>query len=164
VTCKHGQLECLGNAHELCLHAHLPLSTFYATLACMNYQNFPGDIGKVELTRRCAETNSVDWWGSGLGKCIEGNHNGTGTEIDMAEARTRTEKGRGWKKLIAKEGHRRLLSSVNTTQEAGITTSCTIEIASSVVQGGKRVCVVDAGVWKGCDVSAACSHVRKHGS
>jgi hypothetical protein len=130
----------------------------------MNYQNFPGDIGKVELTRRCAETNSVDWWGSGLGKCIEGNHNGTGTEIDMAEARTRTEKGRGWKKLIAKEGHRRLLSSVNTTQEAGITTSCTIEIASSVVQGGKRVCVVDAGVWKGCDVSAACSHVRKHGS
>lgn len=155
VTCKHGQLECLGNAHELCLHAHLPLSTFYATLACMNYQDFPGDIGKVELTRRCAETNKVDWWGSGLGQCIEGKHNGTSTGTDMGEARTRAEKGKGWKKLIAKEGHRRLLSSVKSTQEAGVTTSCTIEITSSVVQGGKRVCVVDAGVWKGCDVSAA---------
>jgi hypothetical protein len=124
----------------------------------MNFEQFPGDIGKVELTKRCAEASGVDWWESGVGQCIEGRRrphlaaggkNGRVNEDETPEDRDDTHLPLG------KEGHQRFLRNVRKTQRTGITTSCTIEIASSLAQGGKRICVVDGGVWKGCDVSVS---------
>lgn len=131
-TCKHGELECVGNAHQLCLHAHLPLSTFYANLACQNYQHFPGDIGKLSLTKQCAEASKVDWMGSGVGGCIEGR------------------RGR-----LGKEAKKLFKENAEETIAENVTTSCTVSIRSPSSKTGFRRCVVDGGVWKGCDVSDA---------
>ncbi len=46
-----------------------------------------------------------------------------------------------------------LLRDVKKTQDSGVAKSCTIEIGSTLVKGGKRVCLVDGGVWTGCNVS-----------
>ncbi len=119
----------MGNAHQLCLHRHLPLSTFYANIACQNYQDFPGDIGKLSLTRRCANATKVDW-SAGVGECIEG----------------------GKKGKLGEEAKRLFKKNVERTIEANVTTSCTVRIASTT-KGGYRQCVVDGGVWRGCDVS-----------
>lgn len=134
LQCKHGTLECLGNAHQLCMHKHLPLTDFYATLSCMDYQTpFPSDIGTIELAKRCAKTVGIDWEASGVGKCIEGKQ--------------------GKREGLAKEGYELLWNSVDRTLRENVTKSCTIRIDSTIVKGGKRTCQVDDGVWTGCDVS-----------
>lgn len=131
VSCKHGERECIGNAHQLCLHKNLSLQDFYANIACQNYQDFPGEIGSVAYTRRCAEASGVDWNGSGVGRCIE----------------------RKEKYGLGKEARKLLRNNVKRTEQSGVERSCTVVIASTVVKGGERRCVVDDGVWKGCDVS-----------
>lgn len=121
-TCKHGELECIGNSHQLCLHKHLSLSDFYTNLACQN--NFYDDIGKISLTKQCAELSKTKWLESGVGECVEG-----------------------------KESERLFKRNVEKTIADEVGTSCTINIDSTIVYGGARRCVVDGGVWRGCNVS-----------
>ncbi|KAK4685793.1 hypothetical protein P7C73_g4352, partial [Tremellales sp. Uapishka_1] len=129
LKCKHGPLECIGNAHQLCLQQHLPLETFYAVLSCMDFTTpFPDQIGSLELTKHCAEIAGVNWDESGVGRCIEGK------------------KGK-----LGKEAKRALWLNAKRTRETGVERSCTIEIQSTIVREKKRVCVVDGGVWTGCD-------------
>ena len=100
----------------------------------MNYQTpFPSDIGRTELARRCAKAVGVDWEKSGVGRCIEGKE--------------------GKREGLAKEGYELLRENVVMTNKENVTTSCTIQIESKVAKEGKRTCVVDGGVWKGCNVS-----------
>jgi len=54
-----------------------------------------------------------------------------------------------------------LLKNIKRTEERGVEKSCTIKIGSTMRDGGKRVCVVDGGVWKGCDVSPSPKLVRE---
>lgn len=80
----------------------------------------------------------MDWWASGVGECILGK---SAREDNGKKA---IESGR-----LGKEGKRLLGESVERTNKAEATKSCTIDIG----QSGKRRCVVDDGVWTGCDVS-----------
>lgn len=141
IDCLHGELECIGNAHQICLQEHLDTATFYANIACQNYENFPGDIGKLALTRRCAETNKVDWWKSGVGQCIQGK------KAEHDDGKKAAEKGK-----VGKEARRLLLDNVKNTLARGEKSTCVIEIATSKKQQRRR-CKVDHGVWTGCDVS-----------
>lgn len=142
MSCKHGSQECLGNAHQLCLQKHLPLPTFYASIACQNFQHFPGDIGTVAFTRRCLEATKTDWWESGVGRCVEGK---------------RSKKHKAGH--VGKEARKILLENVAETAKTNITRSCTVQIASSEPDS-PHTCVVDGGVWKGCDVSDESCAVR----
>jgi hypothetical protein len=138
-SCKHGSAECAGNIHDLCLQKHLDLPDFYASLTCQNFQSpFPGKIGDVALTRRCAEASKVDWWGSGVGGCILGH------KAEKDDGKTAIEKGK-----LGKEGRKLLKKSIKTTERNNVTKSCTIDIG----EPGKRRCIVDDGKWWGCDVS-----------
>ncbi|GMK59144.1 hypothetical protein CspeluHIS016_0701590 [Cutaneotrichosporon spelunceum] len=166
VECMHGDLECAGNAHQLCLQAHVPLDKFYPTLSCMNYANFPGAIGTIALTHKCAHTAGIDWWRSGVGACIEGKRAErvsrlaereawlTGTEVELPLVLSEEEMDE-WADAdalepLAKEAQKRLVQSVRHTIKEGVTKSCTIRIASTL-KHSPRECVVDGGVWKGCD-------------
>jgi len=159
----HGDIECAGNAHQLCLAEHLDLKQFYASLSCMNFGSFPGAIGTVALTRKCAETNGVDWWQSGVGRCIQGQR----AEREGRAARRLA--SREWNvqeaypavfdvddedaelEYLAHEARRLLRQSVRRTHKAEVTKSCTIDIASTIKHDRRRRCIVDGGVWKGCD-------------
>lgn len=158
----HGDIECAGNAHQLCLAHYLYLRPFYASLACMNYGDFPGNIGSVAFTRKCAEQNGIDWWKSGVGRCIEGRN---AERQGRAAQRFIKAKGKGKEKYpeyfdvdeeespeyLGRQGRRLLRESIQRTKEAGVTKSCTIDITSTIKHEGKRRCIVDGGVWKGCD-------------
>ncbi len=170
VECMHGDLECAGNAHQLCVRAHAPLDKFYATLSCMNYANFPGAIGTVALTKRCATTAGIDWWRSGVGACIEGKEAQlAGREAEREawlmgipeELPPVPEWVDEWAEAaeldhLAEEGRRRLRDSVKRTSKEGVTKSCTIRIASTL-KHTPRECMVDGGAWKGCDDGHAAS-------
>ncbi|WVR06078.1 hypothetical protein IAU60_003106 [Kwoniella sp. DSM 27419] len=143
VSCKHGPLECTGNAHQLCLYTHLPLKEFVAVVDCQNYySSFPGDIGTLRSVKQCVKAVGIDWDDSGIGRCIEGKARliPSGPETEGQEEET-----------LGKEARKLLLANIRETQRRNVTTSCTIDIASTIVSGGTRRCVVDGGVWKGCD-------------
>lgn len=146
VTCKHGSLECVGNAHELCLVKHLDPAQWYAVLACLNFESpFPGKIGDVKLTRRCVEATKLDWWGSGVGQCIQGK-------------KAKKDDGQKAKKAnhLGKEARGLLLENVARTEQTSVTKSCTIVIDSTAGRGStNRTCVIDGGAWIGCDVSCS---------
>ena len=136
-------MECVGNAHLLCLHHPLSLSSFNAALSCQKYQSsWPDEIGKVQLTRRCVEAAKEDWWDSGVGQCVQG-HKAKKDDGKKAEVQ-----GKVWK-----EARRLLHENTEETLRRGVEQSCTIEIGSTMGKGGNRTCVVDSGAWKGCDVS-----------
>lgn len=100
----------------------------------MNYQTpFPSDIGKVDFAKKCAKTVGVDWEGSGVAKCVEGKE--------------------GKHEGLAKEGYELVHRNTEWARSKNVSTSCTIRIDSSISKEGRRSCVVDNGVWKGCDVS-----------
>lgn len=163
----HGDLECSGDAHQLCIQRHTTTAQFYATLSCLNYGDFPGAIGTLGLTRRCAEAVGIDWWKSGVGRCIQGKraerearaarryaaqHGGDGEvlpprltveEIDVDAEASELE-------YLGHQGRKLLRESVKRTRKAGVTKSCTIRI-DSTIKHGYRECIVDGGVWKGCD-------------
>ncbi|WVQ82718.1 hypothetical protein IAT38_004850 [Cryptococcus sp. DSM 104549] len=141
VTCKHGPAECLGNAHQLCWYEHLSLKQFVAAVECQNFpSSFPEDIGTVEFAKQCTETVGADWWESGVGECVEGKKK-HGEEEEEVKGEYR----------VGKEGKKLLQENVKETEKTGITTSCTIQIDSTLVGSGQRTCVVDGGVWRGCD-------------
>jgi hypothetical protein len=107
---------------------------------CQNFESpFPGRIGDVSFTRRCAETSKVDWWRSGVGQCIQGKK---AEEDDGKEAEKAGKLGAEGRKLLQK--------SIRVARERNATKSCTIDIG----EPGKRRCVVEDGVWTGCDVSS----------
>jgi hypothetical protein len=149
----HGDLECAGNAHQLCVRAHAPLDKFYATLSCMNYANFPGAIGTVALTKRCATTAGIDGWRSGVGACIEGKEARlAGREAEreawltgVPEELPPIPEVDEWAEAaeldhLAPEGRKRLKESVKRT-----------------IKDAPRECIVDGGAWKGCDDGHAAS-------
>ncbi|KAK8866115.1 hypothetical protein IAR55_001266 [Kwoniella newhampshirensis] len=149
VSCKHGPLECLGNAHQLCAYHHLPLDQFWAFVQCQNFpSSYPKDIGDPSFDRQCIETIGEQWWESGVGECIEGKlqHNDTASSSFNGDG-DREEESVG----LGKEGRRLLRKNIRHTEGSGVTKSCTIEIESTLVSAGKRTCEVDAGVWRGCD-------------
>ena len=82
---------------------------------------------------------NIDWRGSGVGECIEGKKGDPSGRDGYA---------------VGEEGQRLLLKNVKGTIDKGVTKSCTIEIESTLVKGEKRTCLVDGGVWTGCDVSS----------
>lgn len=158
----HGDIECAGNAHQLCVAAHTSLEQFYAVVSCMNY-DFPGAIGTVALTRRCSETAGIDWWGSGVGRCVQGKHAAhdgrsaqrlaalTGKNQEVMPQLWDVEDEDAPLEHLGAEGKRRLHDSVARVHRAGVTKSCTIDITSTITHDKRRRCVVDSGVWKGCD-------------
>lgn len=157
----HGDLECAGNAHQLCLVENLPLRKWFSALSCLNYDHFPGAIGTVALTRRCVELDKLSWWDSGVGKCIEGRHaeraarGGADAGANPAP-QTFGSMTDAWHydpqlPALGPRALRLLHDSVADTTARGVKKSCTIEITSTLKHGGTRVCVVDGGVWKGCD-------------
>ncbi|WVQ97627.1 hypothetical protein IAU59_004741 [Kwoniella sp. CBS 9459] len=160
VTCKHGPLECLGNAHQLCLFNHLPLSKFSAVVDCQNYpSSFPGKIGTIESVKGCVDTVGADWVESGVAACIEGKGRSKGKgktamlqgEEDQRSAGEAIAMKKDKDPKLGKEARQLLRDNIRATNEKGVTTSCTIDIASTIVKGGQRRCVVDGGVWRGCD-------------
>ncbi|WWC58803.1 uncharacterized protein I303_101347 [Kwoniella dejecticola CBS 10117] len=154
VTCKHGQIECIGNAHQICLYEHLPVDKAYAVVQCQNYPStFPKEIGSVESIQKCVKTVGIDWVNSGVGKCIQGkNFNQTLETPQKHKGKDKPEGGGDDEvKLLGKEATQLLKRNIKEVYDKGITTSCTIDIDSTVNKAGKRRCVVDGGVWKGCD-------------
>lgn len=163
----HGDLECAGNAHQLCLQANLDLKAWYSVIACMNYGKFPGSVGTLATTRKCVETNGVDYWRSGVGPCIEGQKRDR-----QSRHAQKVSQALGWggevkpqmplldedgepldeePEPLSKEARQRLRESVQKTKKDGVEKSCTIRIDSTVKRGGLRECIVDGGVWRGCD-------------
>ncbi|WWC86469.1 uncharacterized protein L201_001346 [Kwoniella dendrophila CBS 6074] len=148
VTCKHGLEECIGNAQQLCLLNHLPIDKSYSIIQCQNYpSSFPRDIGNLDSLKKCVDTvGGVDWEKSGLAKCIEGkSHSTTITNNDDKEDKEKI-------KHLGKEAKKLLKKNINQTYEKEIKTSCTIDIDSTISgKQGRRRCIVDGGIWKGCD-------------
>ncbi|WWC66195.1 uncharacterized protein I206_100096 [Kwoniella pini CBS 10737] len=147
VTCKHGQIECIGNSHQLCLYKHLPIDKAYAIIQCQNYpSSFPKEIGTIESIKKCVNTVGIDWIKSGIGKCIQ-SENFNQTSKSIINLKTKDEEV----KKLGKEAKILLKENVQKVYEKGIKTSCTIDIDSTIEKYGKRRCIVDGGVWKGCD-------------
>jgi hypothetical protein len=132
----HGTLECLGDAHQLCLLKHLPLSTFNDALSCMNYPSpFPTEIGHAGFAKSCVRAARGVWEGP-VEECIEGKKGSLGREAEEL-----------------------LWESSKKTREMEVLRSCTIHIDTTVQAGKKhRTCMVDGGVWSGCDVSRWSGH------
>lgn len=110
VECKHGDLECAGNIHQLCVQEHVRTSIGNETLpprrkasgvegerstlpAVWNFiqaQNYyePRKIGELEYAKRCAVAAGVDWDGSGVARCVEmaGSGKGGGKQQTAEEA------------------------------------------------------------------------------
>ncbi|KAL1413392.1 hypothetical protein Q8F55_001154 [Vanrija albida] len=159
VECMHGDLECAGDAHQLCLVENLPLAQWYAVLSCMNFGHFPGAIGQLAFTRKCVEASGVDWWGSGVGRCIQGRHPERSALVDKHDpeqpvaAINSTDEAWAYEpenEGLGRRARRLLRDSVNQTVSDGIKKSCTIRITSTL-STRYRDCVVDGGVWKGCN-------------
>ncbi|WWC99897.1 hypothetical protein V866_006806 [Kwoniella sp. B9012] len=142
VTCKHGLIECIGNAQQLCLYEHLSIDKAYAVVQCQNYpSDFPKSIGYEESIRKCIKTVGVDWDQSGVGKCIDRKIKSKEDEDDVEVEL----------KKLGKQARKLLIENVQETYDRNISTSCTIDIASTVRSEGNRRCVVDNGIWRGCD-------------
>jgi enoyl-CoA hydratase/carnithine racemase len=159
----HGDIECAGNAHQLCLQNHLDLSKFYAALTCMNYGSFPGVIGSTALTRKCAETAGANWWKSGVGRCIQGQ---TAEREGLAAQRQAAKEKKGSEiyprefdtddedaslEDLAHEARRLLRQSVRRTIKNEVTKSCTIDISIGSAAKDRSRCIVDRGAWVGCE-------------
>jgi hypothetical protein len=135
VQCMHGDVECRGNIHQLCvqstipavhtttspshnsdgvaLHANFPVMSF---VSAQNYYD-PRKIGQEDYAKDNLKAVGYDWEESGVGKCVE------------------------------EEGKRLLEDSVVRTRDVlKSSKSCTI-----LIEGEKR-CVHD-GSWYDCDVS-----------
>ncbi|ODN90211.1 hypothetical protein L198_06229 [Cryptococcus wingfieldii CBS 7118] len=147
VECKHGPKECVGNAHQLCLIQHLSgqqrgggkgVEEWFGGVECMNFpSDWPERVGEIAEVERCAKA-SGGW--DKVESCI------VGSKSEQGDA----QKGEDGL-YLTKEAKKLLRDNVKKTEEAGVKTSCTIDIASTLVSGGRRTCVVDGGVWKGCD-------------
>lgn len=90
VECKHGDIECAGNIHQLCVQEHVRTSVSNETMpphkeaqgdrstlpAVWNFiqaQNYyePRRIGELEYAKRCAVAAGIDWDESGVSRCVE---------------------------------------------------------------------------------------------
>ncbi|KAI5455118.1 hypothetical protein NCC49_002389 [Naganishia albida] len=144
VRCMHGDRECAGNIHQLCMQRHTFNSTFSppSSTADEPYisssslppywsftlaQNFidSSRTGDLDYAKQCAKAVGVNWEESGVAGCV-----------GEAGANDATSGG--------KEGQALLLESVERLIDLDVTKSCTILLE------GKIRCVHD-GSWKNCD-------------
>ncbi|KAF8307632.1 hypothetical protein DL93DRAFT_2087894 [Clavulina sp. PMI_390] len=75
-ACKHGPSECHGNIQQLCTIAHTPAAPtssqwWWPFLTCLDAAG-KDNIGSDELARDCAEVTAIDWVGSGIEECVNG--------------------------------------------------------------------------------------------
>ncbi|WRT64355.1 uncharacterized protein IL334_001287 [Kwoniella shivajii] len=163
VSCKHGSLECIGNAHQLCLlnSDTVSIKKAYDIIQCQNYpSSFPKEIGTLQSIKECVRAERLDWYESGIGHCIEGktkeeNRRWDEMEMDFSFSRGPVvdddDDDESTPKL-GKRAKRLLLENIKQVYDKGIKTSCTIDIDSTIISHqGRRRCIVDGGVWKGCD-------------
>ncbi|KAG6817399.1 hypothetical protein H0H87_009043 [Tephrocybe sp. NHM501043] len=78
VKCMHGPEECAGNVQQLCVWKHEP-SAWWEFVQCQNYEGRQ-EIGKPDLTLKCAKAVGIDWENSGAGECAGSDGSGTGSE------------------------------------------------------------------------------------
>ncbi|KAK0546387.1 hypothetical protein OC846_005281 [Tilletia horrida] len=132
-NCKHGDAECAGNVHQLCVADALRPSRagrdfdlspsqaqlkWFDIVACMNYGK--ARIGDESLIKECLNTvkGGPTWDGpDGISECVNG-----------------------------KRGRKLLLDSIAETKKLDIVNSCTI-----LIEGGTQ-CVRDDNVWKRCTI------------
>ncbi|KAK0522409.1 hypothetical protein OC834_006294 [Tilletia horrida] len=132
-SCLHGDIECAGNVHQLCVANALrperagrdfdlspsqAQQKWYDVVLCMNYAK--ARIGEESLIQECLKTvhGAPSWDGAGgIGECVHG-----------------------------KQGTKLLLDSIAQSDKLGIVNSCTI-----LLEGGTQ-CVRDGGVWKRCTI------------
>lgn len=116
ITCKHGPQECLGNTLELCA-AHLyPNPKIYLGFTMCMTRSFE-QIASEDLIHDCALEHGIDF--SRLNDCVSDNDGAMGVKL--------------------------LRQSVERSQDAGVTKSCTIRLDSKVR------CIRDGGVWVDCE-------------
>ena len=135
VQCMHGDVECRGNIHQLCVQHTIPpvytttapttnddgiaMHVNFPAMSFVSAQNYydPRKIGQEDYAKTNLRAVGYDWEESGVGKCVE------------------------------ERGARLLEDSVVRSRDVlKSSKSCTI-----LLQGEKR-CVHD-GSWYDCDVS-----------
>jgi hypothetical protein len=130
-TCKHGEEECRGNIHQLCMIDALRPSKagkrydigpseaqriWWDFVQCENYNGLKR-IGEESLAKQCIQAiGGVPHWESdGVEDCA-----------------------------IGERGRVLLKDSIDRVEEHGITNSATLQIE------GETVCIRDNGQWKDC--------------
>ncbi|KAE8221976.1 hypothetical protein CF319_g4753 [Tilletia indica] len=131
--CLHGDAECAGNIHQLCVQEALRPSRagrdfdlspsaaqlkWFDIVQCMNYGK--NRIGDESLLQECLKTvkGGPSWDGAGgIAECVQGKH-----------------------------GRKLLVDSFAESKSLDIVNSCTI-----IIEGGTQ-CVRDGGLWKRCTV------------
>ncbi|KAL8372127.1 hypothetical protein RB595_001767 [Gaeumannomyces hyphopodioides] len=115
VACKHGPAECMGNILELCAAELYPdPKTYLGFTMCIS--NDYRNIPKKELVEECALEHALDL--KALNGCATKDNGAHGTDM--------------------------LRESVQRTEKAGVTLSCTVRLADEVW------CVRDGGEWVEC--------------
>ncbi|CAO1619673.1 unnamed protein product [Sympodiomycopsis kandeliae] len=128
VKCMHGDQECAGNIHQLCISHLLSPSRagseydlspsdaqrkIWDFIQCEDYDGIPS-IGSIALAQQCTNSIKVPSWKE-VHECING---GKGVQL--------------------------LKSSVQESIDRSIRNSATIQIE------GETVCIRDGGQWKEC--------------
>ncbi|KAL8285704.1 hypothetical protein RB597_002664 [Gaeumannomyces tritici] len=115
VACKHGPAECMGNILELCAAELYPdPKTYLGFTMCIS--NDYRNIPKKELVEECALEHALDL--KALNDCATKDNGAYGTDM--------------------------LRESVQRTEKAGVTLSCTVRLADEVW------CIRDGGEWVEC--------------
>ena len=115
--CKHGELECAGDKQQLCVFTHAHEAAFWSFLQCQN-QNVTA-IGELDRADFCL------------------------SQLDILPSVSRRSK----LCYTTSEGDQLLRNNIHSTQEAGVTSSCTIWIDGSsdcINEASKRVDCDDA--------------------
>lgn len=72
VSCLHGELECAGNIHELCVARHWPKTRdWWAFLQCVNLGGRE-KVGVLGVSKLCAKSIGIDWKEDGIEQCVQG--------------------------------------------------------------------------------------------
>ncbi|KJX92096.1 hypothetical protein TI39_contig5921g00004 [Zymoseptoria brevis] len=137
VTCMHGQTECLGNLLELCAAKLYPQPQTYLGFTLCLSLSYP-DIPSRELVESCALESGIDK--AKLEACTAG-------QDDDDDGRDRDGEDDG-DDDGDDDGHPAwglLKKSFQRSEDANVTTSCTVRLA------GEVRCIRDGGEWKDCE-------------
>ncbi|GAM90157.1 hypothetical protein ANO11243_081970 [Dothideomycetidae sp. 11243] len=130
IECKHGPTECLGNILELCAAKLYPDPKMYLGFTmCMTRQY--SEIPAQSLVQDCALEHGISF--DQLNDCASDEHLGTGIDL--------------------------LRTSVERSQSANVSTSCTVRLDNKVW------CVRHEGEWIDCpggsDVQGLIAEIKK---
>ncbi|KLU86136.1 hypothetical protein MAPG_05155 [Magnaporthiopsis poae ATCC 64411] len=115
VACPHGPAECMGNILELCAAELYPdPKTYLGFTMCIS--NDYRNIPKKELIEGCALEHALDL--KALNECATKDNGAYGTDM--------------------------LRESVQRTEKAGVSLSCTVRLADEIW------CIRDGGQWSEC--------------